>query len=131
MQCAAHPPAIPYKVLIPSRCEHGPTRVGIAATSYSHLVHLLRHKYKVSGSFCLQQEDGTIVCDEDYFKLLEPRTTLKVLMLPSPPRRPHPQPQNTSVVSGYSTQRHAFLPPLIPLHHPRSQCKLKLICYVD
>ena len=73
--------SIPFKVCIPSR---GPARIGIAASSYEHLRQIVRYKYKVSGEFSLQQEDGTIVCDEDYFRLLEPKTTLTVMESPPP-----------------------------------------------
>ncbi|CAI8031328.1 hypothetical protein GBAR_LOCUS17793 [Geodia barretti] len=73
--------SIPFKVCIPSR---GPARIGIAASSYAHLRQIVRYKYKVSGEFSLQQEDGTIVCDEDYFRLLEPKTTLTVMESPPP-----------------------------------------------
>ena len=98
--------SIPFKVRIPSR---GAARVGIAATSYEHLRQIVRYKYKVSGDFCLQQEDGTIVCDEDYFRLLEPRTTLTVIESPSrlqplPPSLPLQPPPvaTTPVVTGYA-----------------------------
>ena len=77
--------AIPFKVCIPSR---GSARYGVAASSYQHLRHVIRHKYKVSGGFYFQQEDGTLVCDEDYFQLLEPRTLLTVIETPSPPSLP-------------------------------------------
>lgn len=66
----------PFKVCIPSR---GRARIGIAAYSYEHLREVLRKKYDVGGDFCLQQDDGTLVCDEDYFKLLEPNTLLTVV----------------------------------------------------
>ena len=65
----------PFKVCIPSR---GKSRIGIAAYSYEHLREVLRDKYGVSGDFCLQQEDGTLVCDQDYFKLLAPNTKLTI-----------------------------------------------------
>lgn len=66
----------PFKVCIPSR---GRARIGVAACSYEHLREVLRKKYDVCGDFCLQQDDGTLVCDEDYFKLLEPNTLLTVV----------------------------------------------------
>lgn len=70
----------PFKVCIPSR---GKARIGIAAYSYDHLREVLRQKYGVSGDFFLQLGDGTLVCDEDYFKLLEPNTSLTVVELES------------------------------------------------
>lgn len=66
----------PFKVCIPSR---GRARIGVAAYSYEHLREVLRKKYDVCGEFCLQQDDGTLVCDEEYFKLLEPNTLLTVV----------------------------------------------------
>ena len=65
----------PFKVVIPSRGKC----IGIAAHSYEHLREVLRTRYKVKGDFSLQQEDGTLVCDEDYFQLLEPNTKLSVV----------------------------------------------------
>lgn len=67
--------AAPFKVCIPScgKC------VGIAAHSYDHLCEVLRTRYKICGDFCLQQDDGTLVCDDDYFELLEPNTKLTVV----------------------------------------------------
>ena len=67
--------AAPFKVSIPTcgKC------VGIAAHSYEHLREVLRTRYKIRGDFCLQQDDGTLVCDEDYFQLLEPNTKLTVV----------------------------------------------------
>ena len=100
--------SIPFKVCFPSR---GSARIGVAASSYAHLRQIVRHKYKVSGEFCLQQEDGTIVCDEDYFKLLEPKTTLTVIESAPPSARRPPQPPanmaappapTTAVVTGYT-----------------------------
>ena len=67
---------VPFKVCIPSR---GPARIGVAAHSYGHLCDVVRQKYRVRGDFYFQQEDGTIVCDEDYFRLLEPKTLLTVV----------------------------------------------------
>ena len=67
---------VPFRVCIPSR---GSARIGIAVHSYQHLCDVVRQKYKVRGEFCFQQEDGTLVCDEDYFKLLEPKTLLTVV----------------------------------------------------
>ena len=100
---------IPFKVCIPSR---GPARIGIAASSYAHLRQIVRYKYKVSGEFFLQQEDGTIVCDEDYFRLLEPKTTLTVIESPPRPQPAFPPLQHAAstaaVVAGYQ--------PLCPNH---------------
>lgn len=76
---------VPFKICIPSR---GPARIGIAAFSYRHLCDVVRRKYKVSGDFCIQQEDGTIVCDEEYFKLLAPMTPLTVVEAYASPHRP-------------------------------------------
>ena len=67
--------SIPFRVCILSR----DTRVGIAATGYRHLCDILRRKYDISGHFDVTQEDGTIVCDEEYLKLLEPNTLLFVV----------------------------------------------------
>lgn len=65
----------PFKVAIPCRGAC----IGIAAHSYEHLREVLRTRYKIRGDFCLQQDDGTLVCDEDYFQLLEPHTKLTVV----------------------------------------------------
>lgn len=67
--------AIPLRVCIPSR----DIRVGIAAAGYLHLCDILRRKYEISGDFDVRQEDGTIVCDDEYLKLLEPNTLLFVV----------------------------------------------------
>ena len=72
---------VPFKICIPSR---GSARIGVAAVSYQHLQQVVRYKYKVAGEFCFQQEDGTLVCDEEYFRLLEPKTILTVIELPRP-----------------------------------------------
>ena len=65
----------PFKVVIPSRGKC----IGVAAHSYEHLRDVLKTRYKVKGDFSLQQEDGTLVCDEDYFQLLQPNTKLSVV----------------------------------------------------
>ena len=97
---------IPFKVRFSSR---GSARVGIAASSYQHLRQIVSHKYRVSGEFCFLQEDGTIVCDEDYFSLLEPRTTLTIIEIPPrphpPPPPPPPPPLPTVVAASFHTLR--------------------------
>ena len=68
--------AIPLKVQLPN---FSGSRIGIAASSYAHLREVLRTRYAVSDDSYIQQEDGTLVCDDDYFQLLEPNTKLKVV----------------------------------------------------
>ena len=65
---------IPFKVIIP---WHG--CVGIVAYNYSHLRQVIAHKFSVGQDFFLQQLDGTLVCDEEYLKLLKPGTPLVVV----------------------------------------------------
>ena len=69
--------AIPLKLYFPSR----KVQVGVAARSLHHLRELMGTKFGVTGSFKLTLEDGTIVCDPEYFNLLAHQTKITVLEL--------------------------------------------------
>ena len=75
------PLAIPLKIYFPSR----KIQIGIAARSLNHLRQLLRTKLGLSDRFKLTLEDGTIVCDPEYFKLLEHQTKLTVVEVSTKP----------------------------------------------
>ena len=68
-------PPIPLKIWFPSR----KIQIGIAARSLHHLRQLLRTKLGLSDKFKLTLDDGTIVCDPEYFRLLEHQTKLTVV----------------------------------------------------
>lgn len=65
---------VPFKVCLP--CEN--MKVGVVAQSLQHLRGLLREKFGFTDNTVITLKDGTIICNEDYFNLLEPQTTLVV-----------------------------------------------------
>ena len=64
---------VPFKVCIP--CNN--VKIGVVARSLQHLQEVLKEKFGFSCSV-ISLEDGTIVCSEEYFNLLEPQTSLVV-----------------------------------------------------
>ena len=73
---------IPLKIYVPSRGF----QIGLAATSLSHLRSILEAKLGLTERYKLTLEDGTIVCDPEYFKLLERQTKITVVLAsPRPP----------------------------------------------
>lgn len=69
------PGPIPLKLYFPRRG----VQIGIAAKSLHHLRQLLRAKLGPPERYKLTLDDGTIVCDPEYFKLLEHQTKLTVV----------------------------------------------------
>lgn len=67
---------VPFKVCIPHRNNF---TVGVVAQSYDHFREVLTTKLGLQKDFRMFMEDGTLVCDEDYFHLLEPQTKLTVV----------------------------------------------------
>ena len=59
-------------------------QVGICADSLSLLKNKVQEKFLVQGPVAVFLEDGTLVCDEDYFSSLEPQTKLFVRPAPAP-----------------------------------------------
>lgn len=66
---------IPLKIYLPSRG----LQIGVAAKSLRQLHEILRARVGLTERYKLTLEDGTIVCDPEYFKLLEPQTKLNVV----------------------------------------------------
>ena len=66
---------IPLKIFFPARGY----QIGVAAKSLQHLRDTLQAKMGLSNKFKLTLDDGTIVCDPEYFKLLERQTKLNVI----------------------------------------------------
>lgn len=66
---------IPFKVFLP----HKGIKVGVVASSLQDLEIVLRLQHGVAGHMQLSLEDGTLICNEDYFQLLAPQTSLLVL----------------------------------------------------
>ena len=66
---------IPLKIYFPARGY----QIGVATKSLPHLRETLQAKMGLPAKFKLTLDDGTIVCDPDYFKLLEPQTKLNVV----------------------------------------------------
>ena len=66
---------IPLKIYFPKRGY----QIGVAAKSLQHLRDTLQAKMGLSNTFKLTLDDGTIVCDPEYFKLLERQTKLNVI----------------------------------------------------
>lgn len=65
---------IPFKVCVPSRN----LKVGVVAQSLEHLQKVMKENFNLS-QVSIALEDGTLICNEDYFNLLEPQTNLLVL----------------------------------------------------
>ncbi len=66
---------VPFKVCVPSR----KLQVGVVAKSYDHFLEVVQDKFGfVKDRFQLFLDDGTLICDQEYFELLEPQTKLTV-----------------------------------------------------
>lgn len=64
---------VPFKVLLPSQN----IKVGVVAQSLEHLQQLMREQFGLCETD-IMLEDGTLLCNEDYFNLLAPQTNLVV-----------------------------------------------------
>lgn len=64
---------VPFKVYLP--CIN--VKVGVVAQNLQHLKEVLKEKFGLSQTV-ISLEDGTIICSEEYFDLLEPQTSLVV-----------------------------------------------------
>lgn len=64
---------IPFKVFLRSRN----IKVGVVALSLEHLHSLIKEKFGLHDAD-ITLEDGTLLCNEEYFTLLEPQTNLVV-----------------------------------------------------
>ncbi len=55
-------------------------QVGVCAESLTHLKKQVQEKFNLPQQESLDVflEDGTLVCDEEYFKVLEPQTKFRV-----------------------------------------------------
>lgn len=67
---------VPFKICIPSEG----LQVGVVARDFTHLKEVLEARYALGKDARLYLEDGTLVCDQDYFELLEPQTKLTVVV---------------------------------------------------
>lgn len=65
---------VPFKLYLPSR----QVKLGVVAQSLKHLHSIIKDKLDFAEQATLSLEDGTLICSEDYFELLEPQTTLVV-----------------------------------------------------
>lgn len=54
-------------------------QVGVVAKNYQNFRELLQVKYGLENDFQVFLDDGTQVCDEEYFEVLEPQTKLTVV----------------------------------------------------
>ena len=74
--CSCHDMAgVPFKVCIADR---GNLTVGVVARSYEHFCSVLKTRLGLASDYSVRLDDGTLICDEDYFHLLEPQTKLTV-----------------------------------------------------
>ena len=64
---------VPFKVYIPCKDK----KVGVVARSLEHLHSMLSEEFSLSKPE-VSLEDGTLLCNEEYFNLLEPQTNLIV-----------------------------------------------------
>ena len=64
---------VPFKLLLP--CKN--VKVGVVAQSLEHLHNLLKERFGLPSAE-ITLEDGTLLCNEEYFSLLEPQTNLVV-----------------------------------------------------
>lgn len=66
-----------YKVAVelPSQTE---LQVGIFADSLTQLTQQVQRKFNIPGPLSVYLQDGTLVCDEEYFSILEPQTKFRV-----------------------------------------------------
>jgi len=69
---------VPFKVSIPGMSRSG-LQVGIVANSLKHLGQILEERLGLSEHAQIYLDDGTLVCDQEYFELLEPQTKLTVV----------------------------------------------------
>lgn len=67
---------VPFKVCIPSKS----LQVGVVARSYDHFREVLQNKLGLAKDSRVYLGDGTLICDQDYFELLEPQTKLTVVV---------------------------------------------------
>ena len=66
---------VPYKIFIPKWKK----QIGVVARDLRNLQDILCAKLHLAPGFQVALEDGTLVCEEDYFKVLPPQTKLVVL----------------------------------------------------
>ena len=64
---------VPFKVFLPFKN----IKVGVVAQSLKHLQQLLKEQFGLCETD-IMLEDGTLLCNEDYFNLLAPQTNLVV-----------------------------------------------------
>ena len=64
---------IPFKLCVDEKMQ-----IGIVAKSFKHLKAVAQEKFGLSENISVFLDDGTLVCDEDYFHMLEPQTKLTV-----------------------------------------------------
>ena len=69
---------IPFKACILGGAG-GSVQVGVVARNYKNFREQLQTKYGLEKDFQVYLEDGTQVCDEEYFDVLEPQTKLTVV----------------------------------------------------
>lgn len=69
---------VPFKVSIPGMGRSG-LQVGVVANSLKHLGQILEERLGLSQHAEIYLDDGTLVCDQEYFELLEPQTKLTVV----------------------------------------------------
>lgn len=65
---------VPFKLVIPCRA----IKVGVVVHSLAQLHHYIKEKFGLLDVGIYLAEDGTLVCDESYFSILEPQTELLV-----------------------------------------------------
>ncbi len=66
---------VPFKVFIPSQN----LLIGVVASSYRHFLEVVQAKFGFApDSFQLYLDDGTLICDQEYFELLGPQTKITV-----------------------------------------------------
>ena len=72
---------IPFKACILGGAGGGDVavQVGVVARNYKNFREQLQMKYGLEKDFQVFLEDGTQVCDEEYFDVLEPQTKLTVV----------------------------------------------------
>ncbi len=66
-----------YKVVV-DILGRGQLQVGIVAESLVHLKKQIQEEFRIEGDIHVYLEDGTLVNKEDYFKILEPQTKLRI-----------------------------------------------------
>lgn len=53
-------------------------KIGIVAKSFDHLKAVAQEKLGLSDNVSVFLEDGTLICEEEYFNMLEPQTKLTI-----------------------------------------------------